>query len=137
MPRPPHRILICDDDPDVRLHLGAVLRELGFQVSEVVAGTEVVGLLARDRHDLVLLDIVMPGISGIETLRRLKNSMLTSRIPVVMLTALDESHTRDGCKELGAAGFLPKPIRESELLRMILKVLLDWTDLPAEPGAAP
>lgn len=134
MPRPPHRILICDDDDDVRLHLEVVLHELGFQVSQVALGAEAVSLLSRDRHDLVLLDIVMPGISGIETLRRLKNSSATSRVPVVMLTALDEKHTREGCQELGAAAFLTKPVREHDLVKAILKVILDWQDAPSQGG---
>jgi CheY-like chemotaxis protein len=135
MPREPHRILICDDDDDVRTHLEIVLENVGFRTRSVASGIEATRVLSQEGIDLVLLDIVMPGISGIETLRRIKLNPATARIPVVMLTAIDERETRTSCAELGCSAFLPKPVTEADLIRTILGALLDWQRPAAVKGS--
>lgn len=128
MTRPPHRILICDDDEDVRALLENELREVGFETRSVETGVDALALIAKQRFDLMLLDIVMPGISGLETLRRMERAHLTDRLPVVVLSAVDETAMRNQCLELGAAGFVPKPVDFQRLMKVVLTVILGWDE---------
>ena len=81
------RILIVDDEPAIRRALKPPLAELGFQFSEASRGEEALQLLHSGQYDVVLLDINMPGIGGIETLRRIR--AFAPRLPVLMLTVRD------------------------------------------------
>ena len=81
------RVLVVDDEPAIRRALRAPLMELGFQVSEVSRGEEALLALRATTYDVVLLDVNMPGIGGIETLRRIR--AFAPRLPVLMLTVRD------------------------------------------------
>lgn len=126
MTRPPHRILICDDDDDVRTLLEVELGACGFRMHSVTNGLDALALIEKEHFDLMVLDIVMPGISGLETLRRMQRAHLTDRLPVVVLTALDADAVGEQCLELGARGFVPKPIDFQGLMKVVLTVILGW-----------
>ncbi|MFA5869024.1 MAG: response regulator [Candidatus Bathyarchaeia archaeon] len=82
------RILVVDDEPDVLDMTRTMLESRGFEVSEAASGEEALRLIAEKKPDLVLLDVVLPGVTGLEICRRLKRSGDTRGIPVVMFTAL-------------------------------------------------
>ncbi len=123
------RILVVDDiRANVRL-LEARLTAEYYDVITASNGLEALAICQRDGCDLVLLDVMMPGIDGFEICRRLKADSLTAHIPVVMVTALDQSSDRVRGLESGADDFLTKPVDEVALLARVrsltLKVVLD------------
>jgi putative two-component system response regulator len=124
------RILIVDDQPSARLALTTLLRREGFQVHDVSSGDEALAECSTFRPDLILLDIVMPGLSGFEVCRRIKATPETRLTPVVLITGLSETEDRIKGSNVGADDFLSKPIDINELLartRSLLR-LKQYTD---------
>src|SRR4051794_33672438 len=110
------RILIVDDLlPNVKL-LEARLTAEYFDVVTASSGREALERCSEDSFDLILLDVMMPGMDGFETCRRLKADSATAHVPVVMVTALDQSADRVKGLEAGADDFLTKPVDEMALL---------------------
>jgi adenylate cyclase len=102
-------VLLVDDDEANRALLTRRLRRLGFQVLEVVDGPSALECVHRCSVDLVLLDMLMPGMRGDEILNRLKSDPLTTNLPVIMLSALDDMDSVVRCILLGAEDYLAKP----------------------------
>ena len=105
----PGRILVVDDVATNRLIARAKLVASYFDVIEAESGEQAIELAEREQPDLILLDVLMPGIDGFETCRRLKAGRTTLHIPVVMLTALDQQADRLRGLDAGADDFLSKP----------------------------
>jgi len=103
------RILIVDDDAANRDMLGRRLRKLGFDIDESADGHEALQLLKGHPCDLVLLDVMMPGLDGFQTLEYLKADPRLRHLPVIMLTALDDAASTVRCIEAGAEDYVPKP----------------------------
>ena len=124
------RILVVDDLlPNIKL-LEARLTAEYFDVTTATSGLQAIELCATQGCDIVLLDVMMPGIDGFETCRRLKADPATAHIPVVMVTALDQPADRLRGLEAGADDFLTKPVDEIALIARVkslarLKVVLD------------
>ncbi|MFQ5989437.1 MAG: response regulator [Candidatus Methylomirabilales bacterium] len=112
----PATILAVDDDPQALEILLTSLGEAGFEVLTAMSGEEALGTLAKTTPDLILLDLMMPGMNGHDLLRELKGRKETSDIPVVVITALDQVEEKEKAIEGGADDFLSKPIARSELL---------------------
>jgi putative two-component system response regulator len=124
------KILIVDDESSARFALELLLRREGFEVHEVHDGVSALAECATFRPDLILLDIVMPGIDGFEVCRRIKNTPETRLTPVVLITGLSATEDRIKGINAGADDFLSKPIDFSELLartRSLLR-LKQYTD---------
>ena len=113
----PIRILIVDDESAIRRALRPPLVELGFQVMEASRGEEALQTLRLSVFDCVLLDVNMPGIGGIETLRRIRS--FAPRLPVLVLTVRDQEEDKVEALELGADDYVTKPFRTRELLARI------------------
>lgn len=113
-------LLVVDDGEEYRELVGRRLKRLGFTVDFATSGFEALEAVSAKPIDLVLLDIVMPGLSGIETLARLKQSSSTKEIPVIMLSSADDSVTVVECIKRGADDFVPKPVNPT-LLRARLE----------------
>jgi CheY-like chemotaxis protein len=105
MSRP--RVLLADDDPRVLSVVSRYLDLEGYDMSTVSDGEAAVTTATRDRPDLIILDIMMPGIDGIEACRRIRANPATSQIPVLMFSALSEE--AEIARLAGADGMLPKP----------------------------
>ena len=106
--RPGH-ILIVDDDPLNRRVLTKSLDSDGHRTTDVDNGFAALTALEADPPDVVLLDVVMPGLDGIEVLERIKSDTKTRHIPVIMISGVDDSESVVRCLEAGADDFLPKP----------------------------
>jgi len=115
--QPVIRILVVDDESSIRRALRPPLMELGFQVAEASRGEEALQALRSAQYDVVLLDINMPGIGGIETLRRIR--AFAPRLPVLMLTVRDGEEEKVEALELGADDYVTKPFSTRELIARI------------------
>jgi two-component system, OmpR family, phosphate regulon response regulator PhoB len=117
------RVLICDDEPDLAALVELNLKDAGFAV-EVAHTGEAALQLARAHHpDLVLLDVMLPDVSGAEVCRRLKNDPATAQVPVMMLTARGEEPDRVKGFEAGADDYVTKPFSVRELVLRVKAVL--------------
>src|SRR5688572_27586107 len=119
----PARVLIADDNPQGVELLEAYLSELNCEVRSAADGDATMRAVADWKPDLILLDIMMPKISGFEVCKRLKSSSATQNIVVLMVTALDQPHDVDKAVEAGANDFLTKPINKTELLLRVKAAL--------------
>ena len=118
-------VLIADDNPQNVELLQAYLEELGCRVVSAADGQETLKQVAAEKPDLILLDIMMPKMSGFEICRKLKASPATAEIPICMVTALTEVGAIERAVEAGTDDFLSKPINRWELVtrvRSLLKV---------------
>lgn len=111
------RVLLVDDEPAIRRALKTPLQELGFQAVEAARGEEALHLVRTDAFDVVLLDINMPGIGGMQTLVRLR--ALAPRLPILMLTVRDEEHDKVEALEKGADDYITKPFSIRECIARI------------------
>jgi two-component system OmpR family response regulator len=114
------KVLLVDDDADLSAMLKEYLEHEGFAVDVVHDGESGVRLALTDDHDIVVLDVMMPGISGIEALRRIRTA---SRMPVLMLTARGDDVDRVLGLELGADDYVPKPCTPRELVARLRAIL--------------
>ncbi len=105
-----YKLLVVDDNEENRDILSRRLERKGFSVRSAAGGREALDLIARERVDLVLLDVMMPDMSGLEVLQVLRKSPLTADLPVIMATAKTESHDVVEALELGASDYVTKPL---------------------------
>ena len=113
------RILVVDDEPTVREVVAGYLERDGYEVRELDRGDIVIDTIRSFKPDLVILDIMLPGLSGMDVLRQLDNS----RTPVILLTARVEEHDRILGLELGADDYVTKPFSPRELVARVRTVL--------------
>ena len=118
------RLLVADDEPHIRRILTTLLEMSEYTVDAVSDGTAALELLAGAVHyDLILLDIMMPGATGLEVLDRLRALPTRAGTPVMILTAKGQDADRDRAYELGAADFVTKPFSPKKLLARIAQLL--------------
>jgi two-component system OmpR family response regulator len=115
-------ILVVDDEPDTLGLIELTLQTAGHSVKSTASGVEAMRLIADGSHDLVLLDLMMPDISGFDVLRALRNEK-ASIPPIIILTAKNLPEDRETGLSLGATAFLTKPATRGKLLDAIQKVL--------------
>jgi two-component system, OmpR family, alkaline phosphatase synthesis response regulator PhoP len=120
--RPP-RILIAEDNPQGAELLDAYLGETGWEVRTAFDGEETLRQVREWGPDLILLDIMMPKVSGFEVCKRLKADPATRDVAVLMITALDQTSDVERAVEAGTDDFLTKPINQAELLRRVHALL--------------
>jgi CheY-like chemotaxis protein len=113
------RVLVVDDEPDVLLLCRLNLQQRGHELLEAADGSTALAL-ARDRHpDVIVLDLMLPGISGYDVLEALQRDEVTTDIPVLVLTAKSLRADRERSHGLGASAFLTKPFLPNELCEMV------------------
>jgi DNA-binding response OmpR family regulator len=130
----PIQVLLVDDDSDLRDLLRTFFQQRGIEISVLHDANQLARRLERERPSIIVLDLMMPGVDGLSTLRQLR--MSGDMIPVIMLTARAEGVDRVIGLELGADDYLGKPFMPQELLARIHAVLRRHAQ-PAAPVAAP
>jgi two-component system cell cycle response regulator DivK len=119
----PPLILIVDDNLDAREMYGMYLQHEGFRWAEAVNGHDAITQTQLEKPSLILMDATMPRMDGWEAVRILKQDALTKDIPLIMLTAHAFQEHRDRAVEVGADGFLAKPVLPDQLAAEIRRVL--------------
>ena len=125
-------VLVVDDEPTVREVVAGYLRRDGHQVSEAEDGPSALRLLETDDFDLVVLDMMLPGVNGLDILRRIRSM---GDMPVIMLTARSEESDRVAGLELGADDYVVKPFSPRELAARVNGVLRRSTPKAASTSA--
>jgi DNA-binding response OmpR family regulator len=118
------KILVADDDEFMRFAIGQKLREEGFKVSTATDGGEAMEFIKKEKHDLVILDLMMPYVSGPEFLNLMQARYEPeNRIPVIIISAIDQQELRDGGYKLEGYHFVPKPFTLEELIHAVNHIL--------------
>lgn len=125
---PDGHILLCDDDPELRRLLAALLRDNGYRVTPLGDGRDVAKALENANVNLVILDVMLPGKSGLDICRELR---VASTVPILMLTAKGSETDRVVGLEIGADDYVAKPFSPNELLARV-KALIRRSRMPGE-----
>jgi len=134
--QPPVRVLLVDDDGLVRRTITTMLESCDYRVLALANGDEALDQLEQLTFDLAILDVMMPGLSGLEVCRRIKGSQRGRALPVVLLTALGEPEDVIAGLEAGADEFLTKPIH-LPVLQARLRALLRFQAVQRDSGVMP
>lgn len=116
-------LLIVDDEPNLLIAVAAVLRDEGFAVKTARSGREALVMIAQDSPDLIVSDVRMPGMDGYELARRLRSAANFALIPIVFLSARDETEDRVEGFRSGVDVYLTKPFEPDELIAVIRAIL--------------
>jgi twitching motility two-component system response regulator PilH len=117
------RVLIVDDSPTETFTLKSMLEAKGFEVLEAENGADGVALAREELPDVVLMDIVMPGLNGFQATRQLTKDTKTAHIPVIIVTTKDQETDKVWGQRQGAKGYLVKPVTEDQLAQTIQSVI--------------
>lgn len=117
------RVLVVDDSPTEAYQISHILNKHGYEVVAAESGEAAVEMAREQVPDLVLMDIVMPGINGFQATRQLTKNPKTSEIPVIMVTTKNQQSDREWSRKQGARGYLVKPVPEKDLIDTITTVL--------------
>ncbi len=127
------KILLIDDDPKAVKLMGYILHKEGYEITPALSGKEALGLLDKEKFDLVILDIMMPEMDGYEVCRRIRANPATAKTPVIMLTAKAMPEDRIAGYEAGADHYITKPVLPAELVATV-KALLARTTVEVTRG---
>ena len=121
--RPAERILVVEDEEDVVAVLTRILEAEGYRVDTVADGPGAIARVKADRPDAVILDVMLPGMSGFDVCQELKFHRETNLIPILMMTAMSDVESRRKGLWVGANAYLTKPFEASEMLRTLRRML--------------
>ena len=116
-------VLVVDDEPTARTMLRLILVRAGFEVLEAQDGSEALEEVKRQLPDLMILDIMMPGIDGFEVCEILRSNDETAELPIIMLSARADAESVNRGLLLGATKYLTKPVMPDDLTRQVREVL--------------
>lgn len=116
-------ILIVDDSPSLRMAIRLALTGAGYSVTEAGDGEEGLARASGDRFDMILTDLNMPRMNGLEMIREIRKSPMQSGVPIVFLTTESDDAMKQQAKAAGATGWLVKPFVPEQLIKIVKKVL--------------
>jgi len=128
------RVLVVEDEPDIAALLAYHLTREGYRVETATTGQEGIAAVHRETPDLMVLDVMLPGVSGLDVLRTVRSESATQDMPVLVLTARREPEDRILGFELGADDYLTKPFSPKELVLRVEAILRRSQRLPLEAG---
>ncbi len=116
-----YRILVIDDDPDIGIMIKMILEYSGYSVLVSDRGDQAEELIRNNHVDLLIMDMLLSGINGVDVCRRIKQMNTTSHLPVMMISA--HPNARETCLEAGADDFIAKPFDMDDILSKISKLV--------------
>ena len=119
----PSRILIAEDLDENRIALKLMLKLAGFEPLEASDGEQALEMVRRERPDLVLMDISLPILDGLQATRKLRADTGLEQLPIIIVSAYDSPETRDEARASGGTDYISKPIEFDQLKEMIVKYL--------------
>ena len=117
------KIMTVDDSASIRQMVGFTLRNAGYEVIESEDGAEALKLLDGQDIDMLVTDLNMPNVDGIELIRRVRQRAATKFIPIIMLTTESQEEKKLQGKEAGATGWIVKPFKPEQLINVIGRVM--------------
>lgn len=126
------KILVVDDEPDIVELVTYNLRKEGFDVTSAFDGSEALAIIRKEKFDFIILDLMLPGVQGMEICRILRNDPTTKNIPIIMLTAKGEEIDKILGLEMGADDYMTKPFSPRELLTRIKTVMRRTSEKTAD-----
>jgi DNA-binding response OmpR family regulator len=118
------KVLLAEDEPNIVASLTFLLGRAGFDVTVETDGEKALAGAFECRPDVLLLDVMLPGIDGFEALRRLRADPRTASLPVVMLTAKGQREDRETARRLGADEFISKPFSNADVVETVSRLAL-------------
>ena len=119
------KILVVEDDPDALRLLTYVLKEAGFQAVPAHGGADALRKVDQQDFDLILTDLAMPEVSGVEVIERVRRNPQKQHIPILAVTAFTWDSIAHSAGEVGCDGYISKPVRPKELVRRVEECLED------------
>jgi twitching motility two-component system response regulator PilH len=116
---PIKKIMVVDDSPTERAYLDSLLKKKGFEVVLVESGEAAIERAKTDKPDLILMDVVMPGLNGFQATRAITRDESTKHIPVIICTTKDQETDKIWGLRQGAKDYVTKPINETDLIEKI------------------
>jgi twitching motility two-component system response regulator PilH len=123
-------VMVVDDSPTERAFMEGILAKCGYQVISATSGEAAIERSKADQPDLILMDVVMPGLNGFQATRAITHEECTRHIPIIICTTKDEDTDRIWGMRQGAKDYLVKPLKESELVEKIRVLLLEGSGRP-------
>jgi CheY-like chemotaxis protein len=123
--RPRPRVLVVDDERKNRQLIEVMLGDEHYEISTASSGEEALALIRANRPDILLLDVMMPGMDGYQVAARIKGDPATTALPIIMLSALTDQNSMNHGRSAGAEAFLAKPVNGAELRQQVQKLLGD------------
>ncbi len=121
--RPNKRVLVIEDDANILLSLEFVLEREGYEVRTATSGRHGLATMRRDRPDLVILDLMLPDLSGYEVCERARGEPELAKTPILILTARAQDAERQNGLQSGASEYLTKPFRVSDLIHRVAQLV--------------
>ena len=119
----PMRVVVADDDADIRELVTFKLRQAGYDIDAVADGAEAWATISEAPPRLAVLDVMMPGLSGLDVLRKIRDDERTKTVPIILLTARSRDIDIDAGFASGATDYVAKPFSPRELVRRVTSVL--------------
>jgi len=113
------RILVVEDQDSIRRMIEALIGARGYEVTAVGTGTKAIDVASTNPPDMVLLDLMIPGYDGFEVCRRLRSDPVTRKVPILVISALDDAESRAKAAAAGATAYYTKPFSPMALLKEI------------------
>lgn len=117
------KILIVEDEPHIAESLSFILRRAEFDVDLVTDGTEALARLRRQTYAAIVLDIMLPGMNGLEVLKTIRSDTRLGGLPVIVLTAKGQANDRQSAEAIGASAFITKPYSNAEVVECIRELV--------------
>lgn len=116
------RILIVEDEPNIVESLSFILQRAGFEVETVANGADALDRVRRQPFSALILDIMLPGMNGLDVLKSIRADDALSGLPVIVLTAKGQSNDRKTAEAIGASAFITKPFSNTEVVERVCKL---------------
>lgn len=119
------RILIVEDEPNIVESLSFILRRAGFEIDTATDGAQALDRVRRQPFEVLVLDIMLPGMNGLDVLKAIRSDQALSSLPVIVLTAKGQTNDRRMAETIGASAFITKPFSNADVVECVCRLAED------------